>query len=285
MSKQARFRRKAFTLIELLVVVAIIALLIAILLPALRQAKSQTREVVCRSNMKQLATAFLSYAAEFNAHLPGSTDDFIGNDAATAQRFCWLGTYRGGGGNDPSLVPAKGTVFPYAGQQTDVYKCPEDAIMATTERSDGDRVKPLYSYTAPSVLTGAPLELLKRTRWNPTPGNNFNWTENYRNGKTMGVSPPWMIIEEDEAYYLAYVTDSAWSNADMISNRHDGRGAVARIDGSVESTKFQRQPHFDSWKVYYELQDGRVVDAGPWGEDITFGFITRRPCRAEVPIQ
>lgn len=57
--------RRAFTLVELLVVVAIIALLLAISVPAMRYARDQGREIVCRSNLRQLAIILKTYT---NAH-------------------------------------------------------------------------------------------------------------------------------------------------------------------------------------------------------------------------
>jgi prepilin-type N-terminal cleavage/methylation domain-containing protein/prepilin-type processing-associated H-X9-DG protein len=56
-------RRKAFTLVELLVVISIIALLLSILMPTLNKAREQARNVVCASNVKQVVTALVVYAA------------------------------------------------------------------------------------------------------------------------------------------------------------------------------------------------------------------------------
>jgi prepilin-type N-terminal cleavage/methylation domain-containing protein/prepilin-type processing-associated H-X9-DG protein len=53
---------RAFSLIELIVVIGIIALLIGVLLPALAQARSQSRAVACLSNVRQLSTAVMMYA-------------------------------------------------------------------------------------------------------------------------------------------------------------------------------------------------------------------------------
>ena len=82
--------RRGFTLIELLVVVAIIALLISILLPSLRQAREQAKQVVCMSNMQQMGVAMLSYALNNREYVPGSSCPLAEPDIEHPEELYWL---------------------------------------------------------------------------------------------------------------------------------------------------------------------------------------------------
>ncbi|WP_309709673.1 DUF1559 domain-containing protein [Armatimonas sp.] len=62
--------RTAFTLIELLVVIAIIAILAAILFPVFAQARDKARGTACLSNTKQIGTAMMMYAQDYDEVIP-----------------------------------------------------------------------------------------------------------------------------------------------------------------------------------------------------------------------
>jgi prepilin-type N-terminal cleavage/methylation domain-containing protein len=64
--KEIHVRRRGFTLIELLVVIAIIAILAAILFPVFARARDAARKTTCTSNLKQLGTAIIMYAQDYD---------------------------------------------------------------------------------------------------------------------------------------------------------------------------------------------------------------------------
>ena len=68
-------KQNAFTLIEMLVVFSIVAMLMAILMPALVAARSRTRGLVCKSNLRQLVLASTGYATENEGfYVPAASD-------------------------------------------------------------------------------------------------------------------------------------------------------------------------------------------------------------------
>jgi prepilin-type N-terminal cleavage/methylation domain-containing protein/prepilin-type processing-associated H-X9-DG protein len=72
-------KTKAFTLIELLVVISVIALLMAILMPALGAARSGSRALACKSNLRQLVIANIGYATENDGYYVPAASDMWNN--------------------------------------------------------------------------------------------------------------------------------------------------------------------------------------------------------------
>lgn len=65
-------KKKIFTLVELLIVVAIIAVLAGLLIPALNSARSKAQDIHCRSNLKTLMAATISYDIDFKYVIPAT---------------------------------------------------------------------------------------------------------------------------------------------------------------------------------------------------------------------
>ena len=57
--------KKGFTLIELLVVIAVIAILAGLLLPAIARAREEARKLNCKSQLRQIGIAMVSYVDNF----------------------------------------------------------------------------------------------------------------------------------------------------------------------------------------------------------------------------
>ena len=63
-------RQGGFTLLELVVVIALVAVLAGQMEPAFSSARDRARQVHCISNQRQLAAAFMNYAADWDGVLP-----------------------------------------------------------------------------------------------------------------------------------------------------------------------------------------------------------------------
>lgn len=64
------YQSNAFSLVEILVSVAILSILMTLLVPSWQAYQKMALSTHCASNLRQLGTAFFTYAAENNGQLP-----------------------------------------------------------------------------------------------------------------------------------------------------------------------------------------------------------------------
>lgn len=65
-------QRRGFSLVELLIVISIVGMLVAMLLPAVQSAREAARRISCQNNLRQVATAILTYE-QSQGRLPMAT--------------------------------------------------------------------------------------------------------------------------------------------------------------------------------------------------------------------
>lgn len=92
-----------FTLIELLVVIAIIGLLASIVLSTVSNARSKTRDVLRRSELKQLQSGLESYYSTFGAY--PSTDDGVSPNGVWYSSEIGDNGFLNGPNNDGNWIP------------------------------------------------------------------------------------------------------------------------------------------------------------------------------------
>ncbi len=179
----------AFTLVELLVVVAILALLVAILLPSLSQASRYTRTAICAANLRHIGQAAHARQGEL--------------------------------GLEPLAKGWQGMLLPHAGDQGDMFICPEGEPSAyqTDTLMMADRTNGLFT----QFVEGPWAMKLSDTQYNA-----MGLTESKNN-----IVPPGYKADSNPHIYWICIED--WRSSHSDRDFEDLRVRITeQADGSAE---------------------------------------------------
>ncbi|MHC4423420.1 MAG: type II secretion system protein [Planctomycetota bacterium] len=188
-------RRRGFTLVELLVVIAIIALLMSILLPAMARVKTQARNVVCQSNLKQWGVCFSMYVNNWDGYFMEGWVSLA--PPPNAYKGYWMDALR--------------TCY---GNQGDLRICPM-ATKPGSQQGLGPYNKNGGAHSAWGVFTGAWDYAVEGDYgsygWNGflanPPGGKGIWEGAY---KAKGKDPNWRKADTKGAALIPVLLDHRW---------------------------------------------------------------------------
>jgi prepilin-type N-terminal cleavage/methylation domain-containing protein len=234
-----------FTLVELLVVIGIIAVLVALLLPALQKAKDQANAVKCANNMKQLITAFATFAHDNKGHLPGNRDNY-------AEREEWKRCFLFGGfvwSSNFDKAPQSGTIWKYI-RNYDVYRCPS--------------LQGNYASVGSGVMTNSRFDVAVYAIWRGAKLVKIKPRSEFRGGPS-GRGKGWYITPIIVQETPNNMNSASWkegnhSESDAIERAHNKGGWYGAVDGSVQH--FISPTDGDSTHWWTEAPSGIMVQMG-----------------------
>lgn len=202
---------RGFTLIELLVVIAIIAILAAILFPVFAKARESARKTSCLSNLRQIDTAFIMYAQDYDEKFPPAYyPDWLHYWDATLDASTWVES-------------GPGYLEPYM-KNGQIRACPSFQIT-------GDRIYSGYAYNS-DFLGANPYDA-----WGPG-----------RSPAALGsiTDPAGTVVVCDSALWSTYTNNVIGNNllkapgqvdyyGPNVAFRHNGTANVAYADGHAKA--------------------------------------------------
>jgi prepilin-type processing-associated H-X9-DG protein len=202
-------RVAAFTLIELFVTVTIIGLLAALVFPAVQGAMDSSKASRCMSNLRQIGSAFLSYAGDHDAELPMLNPEgpFPNSQWYVNQlsRYLPVAEWRYQGGEV------------WGDTDKGVYRCP-----AATEFAYGGGYGVNESHI---VMIGRPVRLTQLEQ------PNRLWLIGDACDAGQSKRPTWAGVRCPQ--------DNPWGKEHEADARHKGHANVCFVDGHVEAWLYE----------------------------------------------
>ncbi|MEX2216120.1 MAG: hypothetical protein WD768_18560 [Phycisphaeraceae bacterium] len=212
-------RRAAFTAPELLAVIAVILIILSLLLPNLNKARETAREILCKSNQRQIGIGFLAFSTNNRLRMPGVyAPPFSGVEP---EKQSWMGNEAWAG------VAYEGAIVQYVGGTNaarELYRCPS---LAAGVFQSGIGSNGFFDYTGLLVFTGAQRYKIP---------NQSTWKDS-QSGLIITAPTP-LVVEEDPANYVnACCVDPGHANIDRTGTWHAGGGNYITFDGHSERLK------------------------------------------------
>ncbi|MCE5187088.1 MAG: prepilin-type N-terminal cleavage/methylation domain-containing protein [Planctomycetaceae bacterium] len=236
--KQACPLKRAFTLIELLVVIAVIAVLLSVVVPSLAKAKEQSRSLVCKSNIRQLALANMGYAMENRSqYVLAAPDIFTGSN---------LKRWHGVRDDLNSLFDASRSPLHSYLADGQLKECPQKVNFRNGDPWDWDFEQGCGGYGYNMTYLGSRVwesysaeNCARPTRESEaaSPGLTLMFADTAM-AKLDGGQPYYLEYSFAEPYYFVVngKADLSWGHpSPSIHFRHNQRANVAWCDGHVEA--------------------------------------------------
>jgi prepilin-type N-terminal cleavage/methylation domain-containing protein/prepilin-type processing-associated H-X9-DG protein len=251
MSRSKRFPR-AFTLVELLAVIAIIAILVAILLPYLGQARELAYRARCRSNMKALIPAALTYANYYRCLAPIGWGPTYTSGNYSAVLYLWyekpmLGQFFG------EDVPRDGAVAGWSPPKKSVLRCPTRAAWPEIDPQSS-----WIAYNSNMAFDCAPL------RADSENGPKCFW-RGPRLDEIVTGSHRFVLFADGRGGSVYYIGDTAYcdgsydisASSATTDSRHGGGVNFGFLDGHVSYYPNATQAHFDRFVLLSHRSDNK----------------------------
>lgn len=231
-----------FTLTELLIVIVIIAVLSAISIPVVSGLRNSANQSACASNLRQISSAVLAYAAENNGSLPSRISPVSGRSMGVSYIL-----------PDP-LAPQKSEskkghsdgqkdyYMPYLLQSytgdADIWQCPGNKVGWEVTNGAITYIINNQGFTKPPRLFGRLI------------GNGIEIGDPVTNPKKLASLPDlartWMVATADRYNYPldAYVTND-------IQPAYKGKRHYVFFDGHIELRDLKNLPEYGNmgWAI------------------------------------